>query len=101
MRSINRAALVVRLKPPFVEWASSLEDGVPEPMDPWCSVYLVEAAEAESPASIVRRNFEAIFDEQLASWHQDEDDWPARRKLSKFHQWLEVEVVEARRHLLC
>ena len=49
MNSVNRVAIVVRPKTPFVDWARSLEGGLPESTEAWTSVYLIEDAENEEP----------------------------------------------------
>ncbi len=94
MNSINRAAIVVRPKAPFFEWARSLEGGLPETTEPWTSVYLVDAGETEEPSRILRRCFASIFEEQLNGWHCDMDDWPQPRTAAMFREWFEVEVVD-------
>ncbi len=94
MNSINRAAVVVRPKAPFFEWARSLEGGLPETTEPWTSVYLVDARENEEPSHILRRSFASIFEEQLEAWHQDIDDWPHRRTMATFGEWFEAEIVD-------
>ncbi len=94
MYSINRAAIVLRPKKPFFDWARSLEGGLPESTEAWCSVYLAEAAENDEPDEILRRHFAPIFEEQLASWHRVVDDWPAPRTFALFQQWFDAEVVD-------
>jgi len=94
MYSINRAAIVVRPKKPFFDWARSLEGGLPENTEAWCSVYLGEAAENDEPVEVLRRHFAAIFDEQLASWYRVVDDWPAPRPFALFEQWFDAEVID-------
>ncbi len=94
MYLINRAAIVVRPKTPFFDWARSLEGGLPERAEAWYSVYLVEAAETDDPTKLLRRHFAAIFEEQLASWHRVVDDWPSPRTFAMFQQWFDAEVVD-------
>lgn len=94
MHSINRAAIVVRPKPPFFDWARSLEGGLPESTEAWASVYLVPADENDQPDKIVRRCFGQIFEEQLEAWHRVEEDWPTPRTFSLFQQWFDAEVVD-------
>lgn len=94
MHSINRAAIVVRPKRPFFDWARSLEAALPESTEAWTSVYLVAAHEVDQPMEILRRCFESIFEEQLEAWHRDVDAWPTPRTFSLFEQWFEVEIVD-------
>jgi hypothetical protein len=94
MHSINRAAIVVRPKASFFEWARSLVGGSPESTEAWTSVYLVPADENDQPDTIVRRCFGQVFEEQLEAWHRAEDDWPTPRTCSLFQQWFDAEVVD-------
>lgn len=81
MNSINRAAVVVRPKAPFFDWARSLEGGLPKATEPWTSVYLVDAGENEEPSRVLRSCFASIFEEQLEAWQLDVDAWPTRDRL--------------------
>ena len=94
MNSINRAAVVVRPKAPFVEWARSLDGGLPETTEPWTSVYLVDAGENEEPSCVLRQSFALIFEEQLEAWHLDVDEWPTPRTLTMFCDWFDADVVD-------
>jgi hypothetical protein len=94
MQAINRAAILVRPKPPFFEWARSLEDGLPESNEVWTTVYLVDEPKDYDPENIVRQHFKKIFDEQLGSWHLNMLAWPTPRKFSMFQQWFETEIVD-------
>lgn len=92
MRSVNRVAIVVRPKPAFFDWAQSLEGDPADDMEPWCSVYLVEASEDDEPSATLRRHFGEVFEEQLHAWHTDEANWPMRRTLAMFQEWFDVAV---------
>lgn len=96
MKSINRFAIVVRPKEPYLDWARSIDGGarLVRSADQFCSVYLAEADENEPPKNVVWRHFAAIFEEQLASWYLDTDTWPARRTRALFDQWFDVRVVD-------
>lgn len=93
MHSINRAAIVVRRKQPYFDFARLLDDLPGTPGD-GCSVHLVAVAETESPTAIIKRCFPEIFAEQLVGWHRDERDWPAPRTFALFQEWFETEVVD-------
>ncbi|MEQ8789532.1 MAG: hypothetical protein RIC55_24775 [Pirellulaceae bacterium] len=92
MKSINRFAIVVRLKEPYLVWARSIDDGDPDPET--CSVYLADADENEPPEDVLRRHFAEIFEEQLESWHLDTDRWPKVRTPAVFEQWFDARVVD-------
>jgi len=97
MKTINRVAMIVRPKEPFLAWARSLDADAPAAVaaagDP-CSVYLADAAEDETPEVVVARHYRAIFDEELTSWHTRTNDWPSSRTLARFHEWFDVCVVD-------
>lgn len=81
-------------KAPYFDWARSLEGGLPDSTDTWTSVYLVKADEEDVSVDVLRRNYAAIFDEQLESWHLEMGDWPQNRDFEMFQQWFEAEAVD-------
>lgn len=98
METINRAAIVVGPKEPYLAWARSLETNPPIdelPFDDRTSIYLVNAGpEYFDGADIVRRNWQGIFDEQLNSWCLDRLAWPKKRTLQMFLEWFDARVAE-------
>lgn len=94
-RWINRAALVVRPRQPYLDWAASLDDEAPEhakSLDGRMSIYLVgeDPTEREETAPL-EGYFERIFEMELEGWCPDEDAWPARPwSLAMFHEWFEA-----------
>lgn len=94
MYSVNRAAIVVRPKSPFFDWARSLAGGLPKSTQAWTSVYLVPADEIDQPEMHVRQCFGQIFEEQLEAWHRLQSAWPTPRTFSLFQQWFEAEMVD-------
>ncbi len=75
-RTINRAALIVRPKTPYVDWANSVDDDGPQAIlqdlgrDP--SIYLVESIDyLDDCDALVDDNWEWIFREQLNAWMRD------------------------------
>jgi len=95
MKKLNRAALVLYAKRPFLKWVNGL--GAP-PLtldelrkDP--SVYLVPAfADDASTAQYLAREYDVFFREQLSSWWTDEADWPGNRTFKLFEQWFDYSV---------
>ena len=80
-RTINRAALIVRPKQPYVDWANSVDNDGPRAIlqelrtDP--SIYLVETiALLEDFDVLIDDTWEWIFREQLDGWMRDPDLWP-------------------------
>ncbi len=96
-RTINRAALIVRPRQPYVDWANSVDDGGPRAIlkqlrkEP--SIYLVESIDSlEDFDLLVDDTWAWIFREQLNGWMQDEDSWPEGLSRELFLQWFDCEV---------
>lgn len=94
MKIINRAAVVVTLKEPYLHWAASQhEETADEVHDPArdVSIYLVpEDPKEEEETAPLEDFFEEIFDDQLEGWCTDETAWPAVRDLRTFLEWFDV-----------
>ena len=91
---LNRCALVVRPKQPFLDWAASLDDSglVPDPADEQ-TVYLIPNFESDVEAErILKKVFAEVFERELDGWHTDETAWPKNRSLATFKQWFHVEL---------
>jgi hypothetical protein len=96
-RTINRAALIVRPRQPYVDWANSVDDDGPRAIlqelrtDP--SIYLVESIDSlEDLDLLVEDNWEWIFREQLNGWMRDPEFWPAELTREMFLEWFECEL---------
>jgi hypothetical protein len=94
VRVLNRSALIVRPREPYVRWATSRDAGsarFAERIASHVSVYLLDEnprGDAETPP--LRHYFKAIFERELAAWDRGEDGWPENRDLAMFHEWFEV-----------
>ncbi|HAZ07635.1 MAG TPA: hypothetical protein DCZ01_03715 [Elusimicrobia bacterium] len=93
-RSINRAALVVRPRQPYLDWAASVDAEAPEhakDLHKRVSVYLLgEDPKEEDETAPLENYFEEIFELELSAWYTDEDLWPKPRTLALFHEWFEA-----------
>lgn len=93
-RWINRTALVVRPGKPFLDWAAGLDDESPEQAQDLAkraSVYLVaEDPDEQEESASIENYWRGIFEEQLAGWSENEDEWPKNLSLEMFKQWFEV-----------
>ena len=94
---LNRTALTVIPKGPFVTWANTLDDDGPklDVNDPHHepSVYLIhEIADDAALNRALRRYCRQIFENELAGWHLRISDWPRKRDLRTFRDWFEVKV---------
>lgn len=96
MRLINRAALLVRPKEPYVAWAKSIDAEAGElakSLSEQTSVYLVaEDPAGEEESAPLDQYFDQIFEIELEGWCTDPKRWPPHRDLATFLQWFEVQA---------
>lgn len=88
VRLVNRAAVVVRPKQSFIDWANHFNDGGPllnlEDARRHPDVFLVDDLENEpKPEKVLRRYYRTIFKHQLEAWMTDEDTWPLKRDIGR------------------
>ena len=95
---INRAALILRYKQPFVDWINAAD---PSPssrtftlaeVNKEHTVYLVEVEGEDELASWLGQNHAELFEEELKGWYTDPALWPRDRSLKMLHQWCSFEL---------
>ena len=92
---INRCAVTVRAKQPFMDWLTALPDPVKPTLelvnqDP--SVYLLpEVDDLSEQEDLLAEFYDLIFEEELVGWWRVEDDWPQVRTLGLFMEWFDIE----------
>src|SRR5262245_1473223 len=93
METVNRAAIVVESNEPYKAWARSLDGAstIDEmSRDELTSIFLVnDSGDEFERQDILRRQWRAVFEEQLYSWC-----WPRNRTLAMFLEWFDVRVIE-------
>ncbi|HEY6940108.1 hypothetical protein [Dokdonella sp.] len=91
---LNRAALIVRPRQPFLDWAAALEqDGVNPDPDGEQTVYLIpEPDDNEEAERILQEVYPHVFENELDSWWTDESAWPQERSFAVFMAWFAVEI---------
>jgi hypothetical protein len=92
--TLNRSAIVVTPRQPFLDWlravdptshAITLQDLGRDP-----AVYLLPECETDEHVSDVLRELcEDVFVEQLASWFTDATSWPTDRGFDVFCRWFD------------
>ena len=93
---LNRTAIIVRYREPFVRWINEAD---PYTEDPDISVgpdeqtvYLIHQIENRDELDEwIALNHEALFESELEGWYTDETLWPGNRTLEKFREWVDVE----------
>ena len=101
---INRAALVVKFKKPFIDWliyTSKEHDGDdqmrPEEIetDGFDSkrVYLIPAFEENKKYDrYLRKHAKEIFEDELMGWYTEPAWWPHDRSFKVFKEWYDYEI---------
>lgn len=94
--TLNRSAIVVTPKQPFLDWlhttdAMSAELTLLELI--WdATIYLVPECDTdEDVVEVLRDLCEEIFKEQLAGWYRDESVWPQDRSFDEFRRWFDYQ----------
>ena len=94
---VDRSAALIRPKQPFLDWLNALPGNEVtlslEDVRADCTVILVpEVSEPEDGISYIDDIADRLFEMELASWAEDESQWPAKRNLKLFWEWFDVEV---------
>ena len=96
MNMLNRAALVVMPKQPYVDWANSIDGGPKLDLNDAhyeYTVYLVDNIGYDSDIpKVLKRYHTYIFEHELAAWYLDIAAWPPQRDLRTFKKWFEVKA---------
>jgi hypothetical protein len=94
--TLNRSALVVKPRQPFLEWLHAadptsgrltLADLSREP-----TIYLIP--ECDTPGDVedvLQELCDEIFCEQLAGWYTDTETWPEDRSFEVFRRWFDYQ----------
>ena len=97
MREVNRSAMIVTMKQPFLDWLSSvdakdrrlgLDDLNREPV-----ICLIAECESDDEfQEWLKRNYRAVFEEHLDSWWTDQLLWPKVRTFNVFQEWFDCRL---------
>ena len=90
---LNRSAVAVRPKQPFLDWVNSVEPDSSVTLDELQkTLYLVPDYEDPADAEkVLNKVCEEIFCRELKGWYTLESLWPQDRSLRVFKQWFDVE----------
>jgi len=96
MDTINRSALVVKPKKPFLDWLKFVDKDLQEmtlnDLQNDVPAYLLPDFEKpEDLDKYIKGHFKLFFEEALSSWFTDETIWPKKRDWNTFQEWFDVE----------
>ena len=94
---VNRAAIILRYREPFVRWINesdpyndspniSMEDANREK-----TIYLISDDAGDDYERWIDLNYEVLFEDELEGWYTDESLWPQERTKELFDEWFAVE----------
>jgi len=97
MYPINRLVAIIKPKQPFLDWLAGQPDWdldtTLEELRTECNALLIpEYDSVEHAMRYMERNHKYIFDLHLFDWYTDKTMWPAKRTISVFRKWFDVEI---------
>lgn len=98
MKMLNRSAISVRLRQPFVDWINSLEDSAGEQVsleevNQEATTYLIpELEDEEALNDLIDERYLDLLENELFSWEEDESLWPEDMDRALFDEFVEIEL---------
>ena len=97
MKSINRSAVIIKPKQPFVDWLNSIpnekSDYTLERVSAENLVFLIpELYGPEESMGYVKKVYDQIFEFELFGWYTEENLWPQKRNWKMFQDWFSIEI---------
>ncbi len=99
MSFLYRAAITITRKQPYIDWANSFDDDGPELTaelaDDRRTIYLVPQSDDEPTLESLLDGFWGqIFEEELAAWMLQDEDWPKPLTREMFDAWFNAEMTD-------
>ncbi len=97
MQSVNRTAVVIKPKQPFVDWLNSIpgesSDNTLETVSSENLTFLIPDffGPVES-MDYIKEEYSQIFEYELFGWYTAEELWPVKRDLKIFQKWFSIEI---------
>jgi hypothetical protein len=97
VRTLNRSAVIVAPKQPFLDWLRSVDPSnlgltmADVRGDP--SVYLFPECNFDHELmEYLKASCTEIFEQELEGWDRVEENWPEDRSFTAFHRWFEYSI---------
>ena len=95
MKYLNRSAIVVKYKTPFLKWVTSNPKGSIKislnKINHDNIVYLIEEYDdLRHFEEIIKSQYNSIFKDVLKSWCKDKSKWPKKVSFKLFNEWFEI-----------
>ena len=94
LSTINRMAVVVKRKQPFVDWIKSHDPDfeLHEEKHDDKHIYLLSENDGADWNKYVKKHSLEIFKNELEGWYTDQEMWPADLSWKVFNEWMDFEV---------
>jgi hypothetical protein len=99
MRLLNRTAVSLSGKQPFIDWTRRHDPDANRGMltvaraKPFGTAILLPEFELEEDVQEwIEENAEWLFEFQLAAWTEEQSAWPHTRDLKTFREWFRVDI---------
>jgi len=92
--TINRNAIVVTSKKPFIDWLISVEPQSSIQLEMEGNIYLIREKDSnEAIENWLKRNYDKIFQNELNDWYTNEINWPQKRTFKMFKEWFDYKII--------
>lgn len=100
MKTVNRAAIVVQPKKPFVDWVNSVDGehskvSLDEICDDYSCYLIPEVLSRREQKEYLEQNYVGIFFNEASCWHADRSAWPSQPSFRTFLEWFTVSFHSA------
>jgi hypothetical protein len=96
MYVLNRSAVVLKPKQPFLDWLNSLPGDDKYTLNELRAeptvILLPEFEDTEDEIRYLKKICSDLFSRQLYSWHTDESDWIEKKDWNTFQEWFDFEL---------
>ena len=101
MEFLNRQAIIIKPRKPFVDWIRQVDiDAGREPLpasslSAHSNIYLISHFDTSvETTDYVRSRAVEIFEHEVGEWYPDPDLWPEKRNWTTFQRWFKWEICE-------
>ena len=97
MESINRTAVVIKPKQPFIDWLNSIPDEdidftLEQVSEDNITFLISEYDDPRDSRAYIKKIYSDIFEFELFGWIVTEELWPKKRTWEMFQEWFSIEI---------
>jgi len=90
MKKINRTAINIIPKQPYIDWANSFNDVKVYYKEAVTTILIPDEYDEFNCEKFIKKTYKQIFEKELESWMADPDVWPKKRGYKVFKKWFDV-----------